>query len=61
MASKDIATAAAKKGLTYGAKSALAASTHKKRVGKISWAQAQANQRLVRNLRDRWFKMPGLK
>ena len=29
----------------------------KKRVGKISWAQAQANERLVRNMRNRWIKM----
>ena len=61
MAGKAIATAAAKKGLTYGAKSALEAAKRKKRVGKISWAQAQANQRLVRNMRDRMFKIAGVK
>ena len=33
------------------------AATRKKRVGKISWAQAQANQRLVRNMRNRLIKM----
>ena len=42
MAGKAIETAAAKKGLTYGAKKALEAAKRKKRVGKISWAQAQA-------------------
>ena len=61
MAGKAIVTAAAKKGLTYGAKRALNAARRKKRVGKISWAQAQANQRLVRNMRDRMFKIAGVK
>ena len=41
----------------YGVKKGLEAATRKKRVGKISWAQAQANQRLVRNMRNRWIKM----
>ena len=41
----------------YGVKKGLEAATRKKRVGKISWAQAQANQRLVRNMRNRLIKM----
>ena len=45
----------------YGVKKGLEAATRKKRVGKISWAQAQANQRLVRNMRNRWMKMAGVK
>ena len=61
MAGKAIATAAAKKGLSYGAKSAWNAARRKKRVGKISWAQAQANQRLVRNMRNRMLDIAGLK
>ena len=45
----------------YGVKEGLDAATRKKRVGKISWAQAAANQRLVRNMRNRWLKMAGVK
>ena len=45
----------------YGVKKGLEAATRKKRVGKISWAQAQANQRLVRNMINRWAKQPGVK
>ena len=45
----------------YGVKKGLEAATRKKRVGKISWAQAQANQRMVRNMRNRWMKMAGVK
>ena len=41
----------------YGVKKGLEAATRKKRVGKISWKQAQANQRLVRNMINRWIKM----
>ena len=41
----------------YGVKKGLEAATRKKRVGKISWAQAQANQRLVRNMCNRLIKM----
>ena len=45
----------------WGAKKGLEAATRKKRLGKISWAQAQANQRLVRNMRNRMLKMAGAK
>ena len=45
----------------YGVKKGLDAATRKKRVGTISWKQAQANQRLVRNMRNRWMKMAGVK
>ena len=45
----------------YGVKKGLEAATRKKRVGKISWAQAQANQRLVRDMRNRWMKIAGAK
>ena len=45
----------------YGVKKGLEAATRKKRVGKISWKQAQANQRLVRNMRNRMLKMGGFK
>ena len=45
----------------WGAKKGLDAATRKKRVGKISWAQAAANQRLVRDMRNRWLKIAGAK
>ena len=45
----------------YGVKKGLEAATRKKRVGKISWAQAQANQRLVRDMSNRWMKIAGAK
>ena len=45
----------------YGVKKGLEAATRKKRVGKISWKQAQANERLVRNMINRWAKKPGVK
>ena len=44
-----------------GAKKGLDAATRKKRVGKISWAEAAANQRLVRDMRNRWLKIAGAK
>ena len=54
---KAIAAGAVSGAAGYGVKKGLEAATRKKRVGKISWAQAQANQRLVRNMRNRWIKM----
>ena len=54
---KAIAAGAVSGAAGYGIKKGLEAATRKKRVGKISWAQAQANQRLVRNMRNRWIKM----
>ena len=54
---KAIAAGAVSGAAGYGVKKGLDAATRKKRVGKISWAQAQANQRLVRNMRNRWIKM----
>ena len=57
---KAIATGAVSAAAGYGVKKGLEAATRKKRVGKISWAQAQANQRLVRNMRNRWMKMAGV-
>ena len=59
--SKAIAAGAVSGTAGYGVKKGLEAATRKKRVGKISWAQAQANQRLVRNMRNRWMKMAGVK
>ena len=56
-AAKAIAAGAVSGAAGWGAKKALEAATRKKRVGKISWAQAQANQRLVRNMRNRLIKM----
>ena len=50
---KAIAAGAVSGAAGYGVKEGLDAATRKKRVGKISWAQAQANQRLVRNMRNR--------
>ena len=58
---KAIATGALSGAARWGVKKALGAVTRKKRVGKISWAQAQANQRLVRNMINRWAKKPGAK
>ena len=58
---KAIATRAVSAAAGYGVKKGLEAATRKKRVGKISWAQAQANQRLVRNMRNRMMKMAGAK
>ena len=58
---KAIATGALSGAAGWGVKKALGAVTRKKRVGKISWAQAQANQRLVRNMINRWAKKPGAK
>ena len=54
---KAIGTGALSGAASWGVKKALGAIKRKKRVGKISWAQAQANQRLVRNMRNRWIKM----
>ena len=58
---KAIATGALSGAAGWGVKKALGAVTRKKRVGKISWAQAKANQRLVRNMINRWGKKPGAK
>ena len=58
---KAVAAGAVSGAAGYGVKKGLEAATRKKRVGKISWAQAQANQRLVRNMRDRMFKIAGVK
>ena len=58
---KAIATGALSGAAGWGVKKALGGITRKKRVGKISWAQAQANQRLVRNMINRWAKTPGIK
>ena len=60
-AGKAIAAGAVSGAAGYGVKEGLDAATRKKRVEKISWAQAQANQRLVRNMRNRWMKMAGVK
>ena len=54
---KAIAAGAVSGAAGYGVKKGLEAATRKKRVGKISWKQAQANQRLVRNMINRWRKM----
>ena len=54
---KAIAAGAVSGAAGYGVKKGLEAATRKKRVGKISWAQAQANERLVRNMINRWSKM----
>ena len=58
---KAIATGALSGAAGWGAKKALGAVTRKKRVGKISWKQAQANQRLVHNMINRAINMPGIK
>ena len=60
-AGKAIAAGAVSGAAGYGVKKGLDAATRKKRVGKISWKQAQANQRLVRNMRNRLLKMGGFK
>ena len=60
-AGKAIAAGAVSGAAGYGVKKGLEAATRKKRVGKICWAQVQANQRLVRNMRNRWMKMAGVK
>ena len=41
----------------YGVKKGLDAATRKKRVGKISWAQWRANQRVLANMRRRWHRV----
>ena len=56
---KAIATGALSGAAGWGVKKALGGITRKKRVGRISWAQAQANQRLVRDMRNRWMKIAG--
>ena len=53
---KAIAAGAVSGATGYGVKKGLEAATRKKRVGKISWKQAQANQRLVHNMLHRWPK-----
>ena len=58
---KAIAAGAVSGAAGYGVKKGLDAATRKKRVGKISWAQVQANQRLVRNMHNRMIKMAGVK
>ena len=58
---KAIAAGAVSGAAGYGVKKGLEAATRKKRVGKISWAQAQANQRLVRDMSNRWMKIAGAK
>ena len=60
-AGKAIAAGAVSGAAGYGVKKGLEAATRKKRVGKILWAQAQANQGLARNMRNRWLKMAGIK
>ena len=60
-AAKAIAAGAVRGAAGYRVKKGLDVATHKKRVGKISAAQAAANQRLVRNMRRRWFKIVGVK
>ena len=60
-AGKAIAAGAVSGAAGYGVKKGLEAATRKKHVGKISWAQAQANQGLARNMRNRWLKMAGVK
>ena len=58
---KALAAGAVSGAAGWGAKKALEAATRKKRVGKISWAQAAANQHLVRDMCNRWLKMAGVK
>ena len=58
---KAIATRVLSGAAKWGVQKALGAVKRKKRVGKISWAQAQANQRLVRNMRNQMMKMAGVK
>ena len=54
---KAIAAGAASGAAGYGVKKCLEAATRKKRVGKISWAQYQANRRVLDNMHNRWIKM----
>ena len=61
MGAKAIGTGALSGAASWGVKKALGGVKRKKRVGKISWAQAHANQRLVRNMRNRMMKMAGAK
>ena len=58
---KAIVTGALSGAAGWEVKKALGAVTRKKRVGKISWAQVQANQRLVRDMRNQMMKMAGVK
>ena len=58
---KAIAAGAVSGAAGYGVKKGLDAATRKKRVGKLSWAQAQANERLVRDMINRWARKPGVK
>ena len=51
---KAIAAGAVSGAAGYGVKKGLEAATRKKRVGKISWKQAQANQRVLANLLRPW-------
>ena len=44
----------------WGVKKGLDAASRKKRVGKISAAQAAANQCVVRNMHRRWFNVAGV-
>ena len=60
-AAKAIAAGAASGAAGWGVKKGLDAATRKKRVGKISAAQAAANRRVVRNMRRRWFRIAGVK
>ena len=54
---KAIAAGAVSGAAGYGVKKGLEAATRKKRVGKISWAQYQANRCVLDNMRNRWIKM----
>ena len=51
---KAIATGAVSAAAGYGVKKGLEAATRKKRVGKISAAQAAANQRVLANMLRPW-------
>ena len=56
-AAKAIAAGAVSGAAGYGVKKCLDAATRKKRVGKISAAQAAANQRVLPNMRRRWHRV----
>ena len=56
-AGKAIAAGAVSGAAGYGVKKGLDAATRKKRVGKISWAQWRANQRVLANMRRRWHRV----
>ena len=56
-AGKAIAAGAVSGAAGYGVKKGLDAATRKKRVGKISWAQAQANQCMMAQRRRRWRRI----